>query len=127
MPPKKSQRHTFADTLGEEGVGSREPQPQPQYIHSLAEDKQFTDEHGVTWKRRGGELDANAIAHMINDAALTVLHEYMGRVTEIAAADRQAFWAEAERRMRESRHSDFWGQEFKSEDRRHLVVITEVC
>lgn len=113
--------------LAEHDPLTHPPAPQPVPIPSLLEADQFTDDRGVTWKRRGGGLSAHDLARMIGDPKVTVLHEYLGKLREVPLADRRAFWAEAEDRMRRSPYSGFFGQEFKSEDRRYLVVIAETC
>jgi len=89
--------------------------------------RSFVDDQGVIWTERGGTLSASELARMVRNPEIIVCHDYLGNLRPIPVDERLSFWADAESRMRESTFSEFYGQEYKSEDRRHLVVITEYC
>ena len=94
---------------------------------NLAQEREFVDPDGVTWRRRGGLVADKRLRRLLADEAVRVLHDYLGEVTEVPADGRDRFWDEAEARMRASAYSHFYGAEFKSDEREHLLVIHEDC
>jgi hypothetical protein len=89
--------------------------------------RQYTDETGVRWARRGDTLDGKTLAKRVRSLDVQVVHHYLGVLTQIAPADREKFWEEAVRKMQESVQSDFVGVEFKNGEGRHLLVVDERC
>ncbi len=93
----------------------------------MAQEAEFTDEHGTRWRRRGGTLEGKALQRLVRNVDVKVLHGYMGETTEVPPERRAAFWHEAERLMAESPHSRFYGAEFNNDEREHLLVVHEDC
>jgi hypothetical protein len=94
---------------------------------NLAQEREFVDEGGVVWHRRGGLVADERLRRLLADGAVRVLHDYLGNVTEVPSDRRAAFCADAEAKMRASDYSHFYGAEFKNDDRDHLLVIHEDC
>ena len=58
---------------------------------------------------------------------MRVLHDYMGETEEVPSGERGRFWGRAQELMAQSRHSSFYGADFKNERREHLLVVHEDC
>jgi hypothetical protein len=88
---------------------------------------EFTDADGVRWRRRGVMVEGKALHRLLADPSVRVLHDYMGEPTEVPVADRAHFWRTAQEQMAKSPYSQFYGWEFKNDQREHLLVVTEHC
>ncbi len=119
-------RDTFNEVVGAppaDGDGGGQPIP----LLNLAQEREFTDEHGTRWRRRGGMLEAKPLQRLLLRDDVKVLHDYMGQATEVPPERRATFWNEAQRWMAASPCSRFYGAEFKNDEREHLLVVHEDC
>jgi len=96
-------------------------------VVNLVHQSEFTDPDGVVWRRRGAEAADKRLRRLMSDRTVRVVLDYMGEVQEVPAEEREVFWESAQRKMRESVHSDFIAAEFKNESHEHLLVIHEYC
>jgi hypothetical protein len=96
-------------------------------ILNLALQPEFTDSSGVLWIRRGGLVSEKRLRKLMVDPSVRVLHDYLGETTEVLADEREAFWTSAQELMRQSPYSQFTCSEFKSEEKRHLLLVHEDC
>jgi hypothetical protein len=103
------------------GAGQSTPIP------NLAVQPSFTDSSGVLWIRRGGLVSERRLRKLIVDPSVRVLHDYLGEAQEVPADQREVFCTSAQELMRQSPYSRFVCSEFKSEEKRHLLVVHEDC
>lgn len=116
---------TFADLVRELPIRVT---GQGRIIPTVMSRKQFTDEAGTSWRRRGNEyLDGKGLEKRLLDPRVAVMHEYMGRLNAISPEERAEFWAHPQQSMETSSYSDFYGAEFKNADGQYLLVIHEDC
>ena len=99
-----------------------------QEIPNFARMREWVSPDGERWHRRGDRvLSGKDLGRRLSRAELHVLHHYMGELTDVPVADRDAFWTAAQERMQESVHSEFRGVEFRSEAGERLLVVEEDC
>ena len=99
-----------------------------QEFPNFARMREYVSPDGVRWHRRGDQVLAGKdLARRIRANHLHVVHHYMGELTDVPAAERDQFWADAQERMRTSVQSEFRGVEFRSEAGERLLVVEENC
>jgi len=92
--------------------------------------KTWTDEHGVTWRRRGqGLLTPKQARKLLSRSDITVMHVYDGAVHEHAGRDREGlavaieeYWAGHADPM-----SSFDLGEFRDDAHHVMVMVVEGC
>ncbi|RKS80579.1 hypothetical protein CLV35_0302 [Motilibacter peucedani] len=125
MSRDRSSQPTFRDIVRE--VGQQPTRPPMTTYRNLATEREFVDADGTTWRRRGGIIEGRGLLHALRTADVTVLHDYLGDVTAVAPEHLDAFIQAITRKTTESPHRQFYAAEFKSPDRRHLLVVHEDC
>lgn len=122
--PEPSHRRPCDDALPELLDGKAFEVPQP-----LA-GREWTDDTGVTWRRRGqGLLTQGQARRLMSRSEVHVAHVFLGAVHEHQGADRdgliaevEAFWAGYAASM-----ATFDMGEFRDDSHRVMVIIVEGC
>ena len=109
-----------------------EPAGQPVEWYQPVRSGQYTDESGVRWHLRGGELTWKGIERLIRDPQVRVLHAYQNDIRDVTPEHRDEFMAmirpylDGERVVADDQ-TDFGAGEFRDDERRSLLVIEETC
>jgi hypothetical protein len=119
-------RETFAEIL------ASVPEPSGQKIEYLQPIRsgEYTDEAGVLWRMRGGELSWARTARLIRDPQVRVVHIYLTDVREVAPEDRESFLSTIRPYVdgpAPDDHTDFTVAEFKDADHSSMVLVEESC
>ncbi|MEV0799248.1 hypothetical protein AB0I34_16270 [Kribbella sp. NPDC050281] len=129
---KPDHRETFAGMVDEVVIANLEPAGQPVEWYQPVRSGQYTDESGVRWQMRGGELPWKRIERMIHDPQVRVLHAYQNEIRDVTPEHREEFMAMIRpylhgKRVVADDHTDFRAGEFKDSERRSLLVVEETC
>jgi hypothetical protein len=109
-----------------------EPAGQPIGWYQPLRSGQYTDESGVHWQMRGGELSWKRIERLIHDPQVRVLHVDQNEIRDVNPEHREGFMAmirpylDGERVIADD-YTDFRAGEFKDDQRRSLLVVEEMC
>ncbi|GAA1555325.1 hypothetical protein GCM10009789_05960 [Kribbella sancticallisti] len=92
----------------------------------------YTDEFGVRWHIRGGELPWKRIERLIHDPQVRVLRAYQDEIRDVLPDHREGFIAMIrpyldDKSVPADGYTDFRAGEFKDDQRRSLLVVEETC
>src|SRR5215207_3930846 len=125
---KSEQRETFADIVEDAVAASPEPGGQPVEFYQPISSGEYTDESGVRWRMRRGELPWTRVEHLIHDPQVRVLHAYLDDIHDVALDHREGFlamirpYAKGGRVPAPGDHTDFRAAEFKDDRHRSILV-----
>ena len=130
MSRKRTGQHeTFADIA--EGLQADSSQGQPVMYPSLIGDREYTDDQGVHWRMRRGELRWSRFEQLVRDPAVQVIHVYLSDINHVPLTDREALLTRVQPYLKGQRelgdHTDFTAAEFKDDQHRSSLVIEESC
>ena len=122
----RKKRETFAEIL------AAAPEPRGQEIEYLQPIRsgEYTDEAGVLWRMRGGELSWARIARLIRDPQVRVVHVYLNDVREVAPETREDFLSTIRPYVdgpAPDDHTDFTAAEFKDGNHSSMILVEETC
>jgi hypothetical protein len=122
----KKKRETFAEIL------AAAPEPRGQEVEYLQpiSSGEYTDEAGVLWQLRGGELSWVRIARLIRDPQVHVVHVYLNDIREVVPEARESFLAKIRPYVdgpAPDDHTDFSVAEFKDDEHRSMILVEETC
>jgi hypothetical protein len=130
---RTGERDSFAEIAARARAESTSSPGQPiQYVSPIA-DREYTDEHGVRWRMRGGEPRWTRIEHLMSDSEVRVLHVYLSDVNDVTGDERGGLLArirpylKGERTHEPDDQTDFDAAEFKDDQHHSLLVIEESC
>ncbi|GAA2760084.1 hypothetical protein [Actinopolymorpha rutila] len=126
-------RLTFAEVV--EAVVAADPGPHAEWIpfRSALEDGEYTDERGVQWHLRRGELKVSRVEHLMRDPHVRVLHCQGSDVRDVPMGEREALlvtirpYLKGVKRPSPGDYTDYFLGEFKDDNHRSLLIIEEQC
>ncbi|WP_157728220.1 hypothetical protein [Actinopolymorpha singaporensis] len=130
---KAERRVTFAEVV--EAVVAADPGPPAEWVSfpSALEGGEYTDEQGVRWRLRRGEVRVSRVEHLMRDPDVRVLHALGPEVRDVPVEEREAFlvtirpYLKGVKRPSSGDFTDYFLGEFKDDSHRSLLVVEERC
>jgi hypothetical protein len=118
--------------VDEVATANPEPAGQPIEWYQPVRSGEYTDESGVRWHMRGGELPWKRVERLIHDPQVRVLHADQNEIRDVSREHRDEFMAMIRpyldgKSITADDYTDFRAGEFKDDQRRSLLVVEETC
>jgi hypothetical protein len=131
---KAEQHETFAEIVDAAVGANPEPGGQPIEFYQPIRSGAYTDESGVPWRMRRGEVTWKRIEHLIHNPGVRVLHAYMNDIHDVAPNHREDFMAMIRPYLKPGQdvpvsggNTDFRAGEFKDDEHRSMLLVEETC